>query len=74
MADLVTLRGGLIVQNAAISLSLDLERRGHVLTAKDGILHVSDGAHLTAEDRAQIPAQRLHLIAIAAYVPPEGEQ
>lgn len=73
MSGVVTLRGGLIVQNAAISLALGLENRGHVLTAKDGQLLVSNGAQLTAEDRAQITAHRNHLLAIAGYEAPAVE-
>lgn len=67
----VTLAGNLTVTRAALDLALALEFRGHVLTAKDGDLRVTNGATLTTEDRAAIRAQRWHLMALAAYRAPE---
>ncbi len=59
------LRSGLLVADAAITLAVHLEARGHRLTAEAGILKVSDGARLTAEDTAEIRRYRWHLLAIA---------
>ena len=70
---LTELRGGLLVRTDAILLALTLESAGHALTASDGKLMVSNGATLTAEDRAAITIHRLHLLAIAGYVPPQAE-
>lgn len=64
---MVTLKGGLVVREDALQLAWSLEDRGHILTAQDGQLRVSRGSALTAEDRAAIPALRLHLLAIAGY-------
>lgn len=67
----VELRGGLHVSVEAVALALDLERRQHVLSVTaDGKLNVSHGSQLTAEDRAAITAQRLHLMAVATYQAP----
>jgi hypothetical protein len=66
--ELVTLRSGLILRADAIALALALEALGHTLTAKDGKLLVSNGAALTAEQRAQITQQRLQLLAIAGEI------
>jgi len=67
----VMLRGGLHVTESAIALALQLEQRGHVIQAKDGKLVISDGSKLSEQDRAGIVRERLHLLAIAAYEPPE---
>lgn len=61
----VELKGGLLITARALTLALDLETRGHALTAKDGTLFVSNGSALTTEDRRQIQADRFHLLAIA---------
>ena len=61
------LRDGPIVRDDAVALALSLEARGHTLTTKDGVLTVSDGSKLTAEDRAAIARVRLHLMAIVGY-------
>lgn len=71
MTEPIELIGGLTVSRAALELALSLESRGHVMTAKDGDLRVSNGSALTVEDRAAIRAQRWHLLAIAGYVAPE---
>lgn len=68
------LKGGLYVSTDAIVLALDLERGGHALTARDGALLVTNGSALSAEQRLQIQRLKRHLLAIAAYSPPEGEQ
>lgn len=65
------LLGGLIVSDAAIALACNLESRGHVLTSDRGVLKVSNGAQLSAEDIAAIRRLRQHLLAIAVY--PEME-
>ncbi len=71
--EFVEFRGGLVVREDAVALYLSLDARGHVLTAKDEALMVSNGSALTAEDRAQITALKSHLIALAHYRAPEGE-
>lgn len=68
---IIELRGGLLVQESALALALDLEARGHALTAKDGVLYAANGTALTAEDRAAIKRQRLQLLAIASYEAPQ---
>jgi len=65
------LRGGLFVADDALRLTVDLENRGHTLTAQDGTLLVSNGAQLTPQDRTRIAALRMHLLAIASYTAPE---
>lgn len=70
-ADLIELRGGLIVRVDAILLALDLEAKGHALTAKDGALLVSQGSTLTGEEKRLVKELRRHLLALAAYEPPE---
>ncbi len=59
------LRSGLLVADTAITLAVQLEARGHVLTAEAGVLKVSDGARLTADDTAAIRKWRFQLLAIA---------
>lgn len=70
----IELAGGLLVQSDAIALALVLEQRGLTLTAKDGVLLVSPGSLLSADDRVAVQRWKRHLLAIAAYQPPEGEQ
>lgn len=62
-----SLRCGLLVQEEAVSLALDLEVRAHVLTAHGGDLFVSQPAALTDGDRSEIRRYKFHLLAIAAY-------
>lgn len=74
----IELRGGLIVSEDAVILTLALEAKGCALSLMehgvvDGKLHVSNKGALTAEDMAQIKALRRHLMAIAAYVAPTVE-
>lgn len=61
------LKGGLIVQSDAIALALDLERRGLTLTARDGVLLVSPGSALTADDRVAVQRWKRHLLAICSH-------
>lgn len=65
------LRGGLFVHEDALKLAWRLEAAGHVLTAKDSALLVSNGSSLSAEDRAAIRAHKSHLLAIIAYEAPK---
>lgn len=65
--DTVTLIGNLSVSRAALELAWSLEARGHVMSAKDGNLHVTNGTALTVDDRAAIRAQRLQLLGILGY-------
>jgi len=60
-----TMRSGVIVREDAMRLALDLDARGHSLTARDGKLVVGNGSLLTAADLAQIKSLRWHLLAIA---------
>jgi hypothetical protein len=62
--EFITLKNGLIVNAEAVLLGLRLEIAGHVLTATDGELRVSNGAALTTEDRALIRTYRWHLLEI----------
>lgn len=68
----IELRGGLLVQSDALDLALALEQRGLTLAAKDGVLLVSPGSALSADDRVAVQRWKRHLLAIAAYQPPEG--
>lgn len=68
---ILELRGGLCVREDAVTLMLDLEHRGHVLSTRDGSLRVSNGASLTPADHAAIRAMKLSLIALALYIAPE---
>lgn len=56
---------GLLIADAAIAIALDLEHRGHVLTATNGELRVTQPPELTEADRAAIRRYRFHLLAIA---------
>lgn len=67
-ADLIPLRSGLLIRADALALCLQLEAEGHALTAKEGLLLVSNGATLTAEQRTAITGLRLHLLGIAGEV------
>jgi tubulysin polyketide synthase-like protein len=65
----VTLKNGLILPLPAITLALDLERRGVCLSLDaDRQLVVAPAAALTDLDRAAICRWRLHLGAIVAYI------
>src|SRR5262245_38853126 len=65
----VTLRGGLIVNTAAIVLLLDLEARGVKLEReRDDILVHAPAANLTAEDRTLLRRYKPHVLALLDYV------
>lgn len=66
----VELRGGLMVRDDALRLAISLEMRGHLLTAKDSALMVSNGSTLSADDRAAIKDCKAHILAILAYEAP----
>ena len=68
---LIELKGGLIVDDESIRLAIALETSGHLLSATDGVLTVTNGSTLTSEQRQQITRQKRHVCAIAAYQPPE---
>lgn len=63
----IELHGGLLVEDEALALALDLERRGHMLTADTGALFVSEPSSLTEQDRAAIRRLKFHLLAIVTY-------
>lgn len=65
--ELVALRTGLTLRADSIALALRLESAGHALTVRDGVLLVSRGAALSAEDRALVTEHKRHLLAIAGY-------
>jgi hypothetical protein len=67
---IVELKGGLFVSTTAVVLALSLEAKGHTLTAKDGVLMVSNGATLTGDERAAITRHRMPLLTIAGYSAP----
>lgn len=67
----IELRNGLHVTEGAIVLAVQLEARGHLMQARDGKLVISNGSALSAEDRAGIVRDRLHLLCIASYEAPE---
>ncbi len=71
MSGLIELRNGPLVTSKAISLAIQLENKGHQIAASDGKLTVTNGAALSPELREQIKDCRLHLMALAAYEPPE---
>ena len=63
----IELNGGLLVQLDALLFAWELERRGHVLNGKDGVLTVTRGSELSADDRRRIRELKNHLLAIAGY-------
>lgn len=65
--ELVELRGGLVVRRDAFELAHRLEGRGHRMAVSDGVLNVSNGSQLGADDRKAIKALRAHLIALVEY-------
>lgn len=58
---------GMHFADDAVALALDLERANHRLTAKDGLLTVTNKAALTADQIAAIRRHRLMLLAVAGY-------
>jgi TubC N-terminal docking domain len=66
--EFVTLKNGLILPRPAITLALDLERRGGRLSLDaDGQVLIEPTAVLTDADRAAIWRWRWHLGAIISY-------
>jgi hypothetical protein len=63
----VELKGGLIVQEEAIALALELENAGVTLTAKDGVLVASPASALTPAQIAAIRGMKFQLLAVAGY-------
>ncbi len=63
----VELKGGLLVDEAAIALAIALENVGVTLKAADGVLTASPRSALTAEQIAAIRQWKPHLLAIAVY-------
>jgi hypothetical protein len=68
MSDLMPLRHGPTVRESAALLALQLEARGFVMTAEHGTLKISNGSRLTQTDRADIAANKVHLVAICEYI------
>ncbi|MDQ3349968.1 MAG: hypothetical protein M3545_18635 [Acidobacteriota bacterium] len=68
-ADLVVLKGGLVVPVVAVTLLLDLERRGLSIRvdAADGAIVCRPGRLLTAEDKGAIAAYRDQLRGLIRY-------
>lgn len=64
---MLQLRDGPIVRKDAIDLACRLESAGHGLSVADGVLTVTNGSRLSAEDRASIAALRAHVVAVVAY-------
>ena len=70
--NLLQLRNGPLVREDALLLALALEAAGHEMRVTNGVLTVTNGSALTPEQRQQISAVKFHLMAIAAYEPPEA--
>ena len=68
---MIELKGGLLVQEAALKLAVRLEASGHALSVKDGTLLVSRGSALSADDRTAIRALKNHLLAVVGYEAPK---
>jgi hypothetical protein len=58
---------GMHFDDDAVALALDLERAGHTLTAKDGVLTCTNKATLTPDQIAAIRKHRLMLLGIVGY-------
>jgi len=67
-SDLVTLKNGPVVRASACELACVLEAKGHAMSASDGQLRVTNGAKLTADDRAAIVRDKAHLVSICEYI------
>lgn len=67
MTALLQLRDGPIVRQDAVDLALRLEAAGHGLSVANGVLTVTNGSKLSAEDRAAISALRLALVGLIGY-------
>ncbi len=69
-SNLVLLREGLAVPVGAVSLQLDLERRGLTIRIDDdGGLLIGPRRHLTARDRVAIQGHRDQLVALVQHEP-----
>ena len=66
-SDLIALRDGPVVLVEAIQFYVDLERRLHVCTARDGVLHVTRRTRLSAEDIVTIHRLKRHILALVGY-------
>lgn len=64
---MLQLRSGPIVRQDAVDLALRLEAAGHSLSVANGVLTVTNGSKLSAEDRTAIGAMRLMLLAVIGY-------
>lgn len=70
---MIQLRDGPLVREDAVLLALSLEAEGRTMRATaDGKLEVKPATGLTQLQRHQIYVCRLHLLALAAYQPPEA--
>jgi hypothetical protein len=63
----VVTHDGMHFHDEAVVLALRLEQVGHMLTASNGQLTVTNRTQLTAEDIAAIKQHRLMLLGIAGY-------
>jgi hypothetical protein len=68
-ADLVVLKGGVVVPVAAVTLLLDLERRGLSIRVdqSDGAIIYHPGRLLTDADKAAVAEYRESLRALVRY-------
>lgn len=70
---MIQLRAGPLVREDAILLALALEAEGRTMRATaDGKLEVKPAIGLTQLQRHSIHKMRHHLLALAAYQPPEA--
>lgn len=78
MVELLQLRNGPVVRQEAVDIALRLEAAGHQLSVApdpkrvalgdmNGVLTVTNGSRLSAEDRQAIARERLMLLAIIGY-------
>jgi len=63
----IQLRDGPLIREDALLLALRLEDAGHAMTVANGVLTVTNGSKLSAEDRSAIGACKAHLMALIAY-------
>lgn len=61
------MRDGPIVRQDAVDLALRLEQQGHGLCVANGVLTVTNGSKLSAEDRQAIARERLMLLGLIGY-------
>ena len=67
LAERITLRGGVVVSLRALRLGWQLEARGHILSVRDGQLHLAPDNGLTALDRDRIERHHDDLLTLAGY-------